>query len=138
MVRILLKHATKDGTKKDIWKTSNIWQQVLQSLEQEYLELNLFAAQFEVVRLFLHFGADPMAICQMKDGREIDADTIIRRGLEKYPHRAADDILGILDAKESEVKVKGTVIQRLSSWSLRKSKIPPSAENEAVPLTSSR
>ena len=136
MVCILLKHATKDGTKKDIWKMSNIWQQVLQSLEQGYLEPDSFAAQFEVVKLFLQFGADPLVMCQMKDGRELDADTIIRRGLEKYPHRAADDILGLLDAKESEVRVKGNVIQRLSSWSLRKPKIPQGAENETAPLNS--
>jgi hypothetical protein len=32
MVRLLLKHATKDGTNSNIFKTSTIWQQVLQAL----------------------------------------------------------------------------------------------------------
>ncbi|KAE9370522.1 hypothetical protein N431DRAFT_492596 [Stipitochalara longipes BDJ] len=123
MVRLLLKHATKDGTNSNIFKASSIWQQVLQPLEERYLEQEFFVRQFEVVRLFLQYGADPEAICILKDGRELTADTIIREGLPKYPHPATDDILRMLDVQEALEKPKPSVIQRFSSWSSRKPKL---------------
>jgi hypothetical protein len=126
MVGLLLKHATKNGTNPNIFKTSSIWQQVLQALEERYLEEEFFVRQFEVVRLFLQYGADPMAICILKDGRELSADTIIREGLVKYPHPATDDILRLLDVQEALVKPKPSVIQRFSTWSARK----PKSENK--------
>jgi hypothetical protein len=126
MVRLLLEHATKNGTNPSIFKTSSIWQQVLQALEERYLEEEFFIRQFEVVRLFLQYGADPMAICILKDGRELSADTIIREGLVKYPHPATDDILRLLDVQEALIKPKASVIQRFSTWSARK----PKSENK--------
>jgi hypothetical protein len=122
MVGLLLKHATKNGTNSNIFKTSSIWQQVLQPLEERYLEEEFFVRQFEVIRLFLQYGADPQAICILKDGRELTADTIIREGLPKYPHPATEDILRMLDVQEALEKPKPSVIQRFSSWSARKPK----------------
>lgn len=122
MVGLLLKHATKNGTNSNIFKTSSIWQQVLQPLEERYLEQEFFVRQFEVIRLFLQYGADPQTICNLKDGRELTADTIIREGLLKYPHPATDDILRMLDIQEALEKPKPSVIQRFSSWSSRKPK----------------
>jgi hypothetical protein len=122
MVRTLLKHATKNRMNSNIFKTSSIWQQVLQKLEEGYLEPEFFVNQFEVIRIFLEYGADPQATCNLKDGRELAAATIIREGLAKYPHPATVDILGLLDSQESLVKRKNSVIQRLSSWSSRRSR----------------
>jgi hypothetical protein len=122
MVGLLLKHATKNGTNSNIFKTSSIWQQVLQPLEERYLEQEFFVRQFDVIRLFLQYGADPQAICILKDGRELTADTIIREGLPKYPHPATEDILRMLDVQEALEKPKPSVIQRFSSWSARKPK----------------
>jgi hypothetical protein len=90
------------------------------------LEQEFFVRQFEVVRLFLQYGADPETICILKDGRELTADTIIREGLPKYPHPATDDILRLLDVQEALEKPKPSVIQRFSSWSARK----PKSENK--------
>ncbi len=123
MVRILLKHATKNGTNPGIFKTSTIWEQVLQALEERYLEEEFFVLQFEVVRIFLECGADPLAICILKDGRELSADTIIREGLIKYPHPATEDILRVLDFQEALVNPKKSAIKRFSSWSSRKPKL---------------
>jgi hypothetical protein len=122
MVGILLKHATKNGTSSNIFKTSSIWQQVLQTLEQGYLEPEFFIRQFEIVTLFLQYGADPHVICNLPDGRELSAATIIREGLVKYPHPATVEILGLLDVQESLARPKNSVIQRLSSWSSGKSR----------------
>ena len=122
MVGLLLKHATKNGTNSNIFKTSSIWQQVLQPLEERYLEQEFFVRQFNVIWLFLQYGADPQAICILKDGRELTADTIIREGLPKYPHPATEDILRMLDVQEALEKPKPSVIQRFSSWSARKPK----------------
>lgn len=122
MVGILLNQATKNGTNSTIFKTSSIWQQVLQALEERYLDEELFSRQFEVIKLFLQYGADPRAKCHLKDGRELYADTIIRDGLVKYPHPATDEILRLLDVQETLVKPKSSVIERLSTWSTGKSK----------------
>jgi len=122
MVRILLRHATKNGTNSNVFKTSSIWQQVLQTIEEGYLEPDFFINQFEVIKIFLQYGADPQATCNLKDGRELTAATIIREGLVKYPHPATTDILGLLDSQESLMKPKNSVIQRLSSWSSGKSR----------------
>jgi hypothetical protein len=122
MVGILLKQATKNGTNSTIFKTSSIWQQVLQALEERYLSEEFFLRQFHVVLLFLQYGADPQATCHLKDGRELSAETIIREGLVKYPHPATEDILRLLDVQEVLVKPKNSVIQRLSTWSTGKSK----------------
>jgi hypothetical protein len=123
MVEILLKHATKNGTNPGIFKTSTIWEQVLQALEERFLEEEFFVRQFEVVRIFLECGADPLATCILKDGRELSADTIIREGLTKYPHPATEDILRILDFQEALVNPKKSVIKRFSSWSSRKPRL---------------
>ena len=123
MVDILLKHATKNGTNLGIFKTSTIWEQVLQALEERFLEEEFFVRQFEVVRIFLECGADPLATCILKDGRELSADTIIREGLTKYPHPATEDILRMLDFQEAIVNPKKSVIKRFSSWSSRKPKL---------------
>ncbi|PMD14363.1 hypothetical protein NA56DRAFT_710938 [Hyaloscypha hepaticicola] len=123
MVEILLKHATKNGTSPGIFKTSTMWEQVLQALEERFLEEEFFVRQFEVVRIFLECGADPLAKCILKDGRELSADTIIREGLTKYPHPATEDILRILDFQEALVNPKKSVIKRFSSWSSRKPRL---------------
>jgi hypothetical protein len=95
---------------------------VLQTIEEGYLEPDFFINQFEVIKIFLQYGADPQATCNLKDGRELTAATIIREGLVKYPHPATTDILGLLDSQESLMKPRNSVIQRLSSWSSGKSR----------------
>lgn len=123
MANILLKHATKSGTNSTIFKTSSIWQQALQTLEERYLEPDYFINQFEVVKLFLTYGADPQATCHLKDGRELAAETIIREGLAKYPHPATAQILGLLDDHEGLAKPKSMILRKFSSWSAGKSRL---------------
>ena len=91
-------------------------------LEERYLEPESFINQLEVVKLFLQYGADSGAMCNMKDGRELTADTIVRESLLKYPHPATGSILALLDTRESVAKPKSSMIQKLSSWSAGRSK----------------
>lgn len=117
MVEVLFQHGAKPsaqygpsivGGKNTAWKS--LLSQIRDDRERDSLTI-----QYEIVKVFLKYGADPSEVV----GRTQTAAEIIRQALDKYsPH----DALEILEMLNHRSKRPWTpLLNRFTSWSSRRS-----------------